>query len=289
MKAGFVLIGSVLISVTSAQAADLPSRKGPVVELPPAPATWTGPYLGLNAGGSWGENRGVSVGAVSLFENPLWFPGAAFAGAATGVVRGGDSGGFVGGGQIGYNLQLHPSFVVGVEADIQGFATSGGAGQTAGAVLNGFTGSTQSTITQLGRRLEFLGTVRGRVGYLVTPALLAYGTGGLAYGGVNLSLSQGSFDSAGFFGPGFGSSTFSDTLVGWTAGGGLEWEFAPKWTVKGEYLYYDLGSATTTAVVAGPDFTFNAAPGSFGWVHAASVATRFDGHLVRAGVNYRFD
>ena len=65
--------------------------------------------------------------------------------------------------------------------------------------------------------------MRGRVGYLITPTLLIYGTGGFAYGQVSA----------------FG---FNTTPTGWTAGGGVEWMFAPHWSAKAEYLYVDLSN-----------------------------------------------
>jgi len=101
------------------------------------------------------------------------------------------------------------------------------------------------------RGVDWLGTVRGRVGFLATPALLMYGTGGFAYGEVKVSTSitQSNTDCANF---GAGScvasnaatSGESQTRAGWTAGGGFEWLFAPQWSAKAEYLFYDLGSVT---------------------------------------------
>jgi outer membrane immunogenic protein len=67
---------------------------------------------------------------------------------------------------------------------------------------------------------------------------------------------------------------------GWTAGGGLEWMFAPNWTTKLEYLYYDLGSAS---------YTTGAYDSVFGAVTVATrTSTRFEGNIVRVGLNYKF-
>ena len=85
-----------LVAAGAASAADLPSRKGPVVAPVYVPAfTWTGFYVGANAGYGWGNVN------------------------ANGWANVGDLDGFVGGGQIGYNYQMGP-FVIGAEADIQG-------------------------------------------------------------------------------------------------------------------------------------------------------------------------
>jgi outer membrane immunogenic protein len=98
-------------------------------------------------------------------------------------------------------------------------------------------------------------------------------TGGLAYGGVRSSATN-------IFTPGT-AGTFagraSNTLAGWVAGAGVEWGFAPNWTVKGEYLHIDLGHSNVT--MAHPVHF----PISF-------AAFRFHHELytVRVGVNYRF-
>jgi outer membrane immunogenic protein len=118
---------------------------------------------------------------------------------------------------------------------------------------------------------------------LITPSLLVYGTGGLAYGGVNFGASV--FQVLTAFpavGPGISSTAFSDTRVGWTAGGGVEWMFMPNWSAKVEYLYYDLGNVTPPGSV----FVYPVVANPIG-VNGAT--TRFDGHIVRAGVNYHFN
>ena len=104
-------------------------------------------------------------------------------------------------------------------------------------------------------RVNWYGTVRGRLGFLFTPTLLVYGTGGLAYGGVNTTVNHNTLmvsfplTSQGLA-P--GSASFSDTRVGWTAGGGLEWMFMPNWSAKVEYLYTDLGTTSLSTFGARP-------------------------------------
>jgi outer membrane immunogenic protein len=142
--------------------------------------------------------------------------------------------------------------------------------------------------------LEYFGTVRGRLGYLVTPTWLAYGTGGLVYGRVkdNTSISQSNNDCASF--PGdclvsnvFSSGSISDTRTGWTAGGGLEWMFARNWSAKVEYLYYDLGSVTSSGTLVTGAGTFGGIAGTTSTV-AWQSTTKFNGNIVRLGVNYHF-
>jgi outer membrane immunogenic protein len=284
----FALIFSALLTVASARAADLPSHKAPP-PIPLASTTWTGFYVGLNAGGAWSASHDVAVGSVDLFDDPLWLPGVTFAASANGGLRDVNAAGFIGGGQIGYNYQFHSHLLVGLEADIQGIS-SGGDGRAIGSAFNNLTQSWATTTTSVQKRLDYFGTARGRVGFLLTPDLLVYATGGLAYGGARLTASQSSSDQLGFYGPGAATGSYGDTRVGWTVGGGAEWMFAPKWSAKIGYLYYDLGSATTSVgPVSGLAFTFNMPPNSVGWSYASNVSSRFDGHIVRAGVNYHFD
>jgi outer membrane immunogenic protein len=305
------LISATALSLAltaSALAADLPSTKAPPAYIPPPPPPmWTGFYVGLNVGGTFGDGNGnVYTAGGPIWESPAFGVGAAALIAGYGATSNSAiptaNGGFIGGGQVGYNYQFHNAFVVGLEADIQGIAGSGSSGNAVTAAPS--PAPTQAAFTAIGvgsasKGLDYLGTVRGRLGYLFTPTLLVYGTGGLAYGGANLSTSYFATDN-GVQGnvsplavPVFGGSSYSDTRVGWTAGGGLEWMFIPNWSAKLEYLYYDLGTMTSS-----PSFstlTFN--PGLalatgispvFGLIGQQSSAT-FRGHIVRVGLNYHFN
>jgi outer membrane immunogenic protein len=270
-----VSIIAATLAAGSAFAADLPSRKAPLIAPPPPPPMWTGFYAGLNAGWSWSNSNQVYTQTFSGVNDAEGASGAS-ALSATGVASA-PMDGFIGGGQIGYNHQFANNFVLGVEADIQGSTITGGGTFTG---VGQIPGKTDITIGQDHRSVEWLGTVRGRVGYLVTPNLLVYGTGGLAYGGVTADTSIFNVWTNGQAGG--GASHYSDTLVGWTAGGGVEWMFAPNWSTKVEYLYYDLGNAQwdTAWGIAGkatalPNFT--------------TTHTHFDGHIVRAGVSYHFN
>jgi len=255
---------------------------------PPPPPLWTGLYVGLNAGGAWSASNNVQISGADLWDNPGTGWGLASALSATSWLGGGNNGGFIGGGQIGYNYQFTGAFVAGIEADIQGVTSNGTAVDSVGAGVDPISGFTFVTQAQVRRSLDYLGTVRGRIGFLFTPTLLAYATGGLAYGGVNLTTYHSTIDTFGLF-PGSGVGAYSDTRVGWTVGGGLEWMFNPNWSAKVEYLYYDLGHATVNkSFVAGADPT-GALGGAIPYAYAPYTTARFDGHVVRAGVNYHFN
>jgi outer membrane immunogenic protein len=134
-----------------------------------------------------------------------------------------------------------------------------------------------------------LGTLRARLGFVPFDShILFYATGGLAYGHVESSTTY-SQSGCLFFGcasPTGATGSASSERVGWTAGGGIEYAVTPNWSFKTEYLYYDLG--TMSYALSPSTFTF---PG-FGGLHSAitntTASARFDGSIVRAGVNYRF-
>jgi outer membrane immunogenic protein len=259
---------ALALATGSALAADLPSRKEAPVYVAPAPvATWTGFYAGLNLGGGWSSQGGNnsylpyadstfglgSTPVAGLAPNLFFLPG--------GGTTGNNTGGVVGGGQIGYNYQMN-QFVLGVETDFQGTSITGGnqgnyAGLYASPYPTSATGVLSPLVTGNGGNLglPWFGTVRGRAGYLVTPTLLLYGTGGFAYGGVE-------------------AFQRSNTSTGWTAGGGVEWMFMPHWTAKLEYLYVDLDSSGINGAFTGWQLGNN---------HHPQL------NVVRLGVNYLFN
>jgi len=248
-------------AASPALAADLP-RRAPA----PAPAmvapvwNWSGFYVGLNGGYSWGRSsRDLN------FFNPV--TGATFATAA-GAGRDLDGGVF--GGQIGYNWQA-ANWVFGIEADAQ---WTGQQGST--TALCGVTGcSTVGTTATLTDKLEWFGTIRGRVGFTVTPSVLLYATGGGAYGSVKTDLALATA-VAGV--PIAAAGSRSTDRFGWTVGGGVEWMFAGNWSGKLEYLYMDLGSISNSVVF----------PTAAGLAVGANVTTQLTDHIFRGGINYRF-
>jgi outer membrane immunogenic protein len=264
--------------------------------VPPPPVmTWTGFYAGLNAGYTWSASNTVNTFTANVFGTPLLIGGPAFgvAGAALATANlPSRPDGFIGGGQAGYNYQFG-SWVTGLELDFQGIA-GGGRSSTLGssAIVPGFEGFPINQTLSVSRNLDWLGTVRGRFGYLMTPTVLIYGDGGLAYGQVSSSTSilQNIGNTPAV--PPFGSfGTFSQTRVGWTAGGGLEWLFFPNWSLKVEYLYYDLGRATY-ALSPLNSVAIGVGPGGATIPRSSALpvsTTRFNGNIVRAGLNYHFN
>jgi len=162
------------------------------------------------------------------------------------------SSGFFGGGQVGYNWQFPASqWLIGAEADFQGSAIRGELSTTTPAGTFG-----------IGTKLDWFGTARGRVGYSCSQ-FLPYVTVGFAYGQVR---DYAYTPAASFSTPGY-------THTGYTVGAGLEYAITHNLTFKTEYLYIDLGrSAYADGFVAG-----------------ATDSVRTTAHLVRAGLNYKFD
>ena len=239
-------------------AADLGARtytKAPAL----APVSnWSGFYIGGNLGYGWGNGDTD----VSFLPSPGAF-------GLNNTTLGARSTGVTGGAQLGYNWQIG-SLVTGLEADIQGSDIKGSA--RANATLLGTPIPVPDIVLSSETKLAWFGTVRGRLGITVTPDLLLYGTGGLAYGHVDASANydQGEGVSA--------PVSISKTKVGWTAGAGAEWMFARNWSAKLEYLYIDLGneSAIGHVTLAPPEFNVG-----YTW--------RFRENIARVGVNYHFN
>ena len=159
---------------------------------------------------------------------------------------------FLGGVQGGFDYQFAPNWVTGIEAEYSWMTRNN----------NGVTFPGGVVVTD---RDNQLGSVTGRVGYTWGPGLV-YAKGGYAFrDGNNLAVSVGGVPTTAFVATG-------NNRNGWTVGAGLEYLFAPNWSAKAEYQYYNFGTTTFTA---GP---------------APIVGSRFrdDDHTVKVGVNYRF-
>ena len=246
---------ALALAAGSAFAADMPYRKeAPYFMLQPS-LSWTGFYGGLNVGGGWSATRGGNQ--FVPFTDPA-LPGSVF--VLPGNNSASNSGGVVGGGQLGFDYQFGSSIVIGAETDFQGTSIDSGDRNPVTALASPFVpGSVLiplSSGNNVGLNLPWFGTVRGRAGFLITPSLLIYGTGGFAYGEVQGNLTG-----------------FSNTRTGWTAGGGVEWLFLPDWSAKAEYLFVDLSSGGTSS-------TFGFQSGAH---HHPEV------NIIRTGVNYHFN
>jgi outer membrane immunogenic protein len=294
-----VALGALSVSSAAAIAADMSLPPRPYAPYAPAyyhsavVYEWTGFYVGLSAGGGFGLG-GIDNNVTSAFCNIVFVgqgcdPGQASSAAAAAVPGGFDKthpSGFIGGGQIGYNYQMG-WFVWGVEADFSGADISGSNSKTATAIVFDNTTTIVDTIAgTANQKLDWLGTLRGRVGFVPFTPLLVYATGGLAYGHVSTdtTLSETVTVTGVPVCPCNATSTAStsSTQFGWTVGGGAEWMFAPHWSLKAEFLYYDLGHVsadmTLTELSGGVPFT----------TIGITSRVNFNGDIARGGINYRF-
>jgi high affinity Mn2+ porin len=193
---------------------------------------WTGLYVGAHAGFGRGSSTAVLADpATSTTSNSF--------------------GGMIGGVQAGYNYQLPSGMLLGVEADISfpNYLTS-----------NSVVSSLATVRSDVTEQWDYVGTARGRVGYVAGPWLV-YATGGLAWAGERFLNT-----------PAIGSDEKTlHTRLGWAAGGGVEYAFAPHWSLRLEYLYSQFGKA---------DITFPS---------ATQYTSNLDFQSLRVGLNRKID
>jgi outer membrane immunogenic protein len=286
-----VVAMSAVLGIGAASAADLPLKAAPMA-VPVL--SWTGCYVGGNAGWIGGENRSSLAPSGSY----LTAPGAAAPPNAAGT---GDfpediaalrhtydthsSGGLIG-GQIGCNRQ-NGRFVFGVEADWQWTSQRGTVDAAYASFANlGNPGFTDAAHTEhVSSSLNSFGTFRGRAGFDFNRVFL-YGTAGLAVGDVrsDTNVSFGTFPVTPVYNGAVHIGSDSQIRVGWVAGAGAEYAFAPNWSVKAEYLYVDLGTQTYRSPLVAA-VAPNAAGPNYSW----STSGRDRENIVRVGLNYKLN
>jgi outer membrane immunogenic protein len=239
---------------------------------------WSGFYAGVQAGNVagdsdvsaaiTGESRGCVIGFCSSYT-PYSLPDPAA--TASSRLRG-----MAGGVYTGYNWQWN-QLIIGGEFDIN----ASDADTAPASLVSIFNGGIQ--IGSFSTSLDWYGSARGRVGLDLAGGLMVYGTAGLAFGSVENSIGY----NVGTF-----SEAFSDreTRTGWTAGGGMEMQLfkSPRWRLKTEYLYTDLG---------GSDFFNQSLPNLDARIFGTGIQSRNNEasasadlkfHTVRVGISYAF-
>lgn len=226
-------------------AADLPAReyRAPPIAAPVPVYDWSGFYLGGNIGGAWDSGTSTNTALNGTFVSS----------------GSGNNSGVIGGGQLGYNFMASPNFLLGVEADIQGTS------------LNATNYSIDGTNSR-STKLDEFGTARGRAG-ITADNWLFYGTGGFAWShGTDTRTQIATVTSVPPIpAPGGTVESASNTRTGWTAGAGVEWGLTQNWTARVEYLYVDLGNATSVFPLSNRQQTSNLTM-----------------NVARFGVNYKF-
>ena len=261
-KSALILSAIFTLGGLAYAGSDSKEMKQTVAPAPTCPINWTGFYLGAHAGYGWG------MGDMSVDPLPS---AAAFVNLAP-TTFDPDMDGFVGGVQLGYNHQSG-IWVFGLETDFSGTTLDGSSTLSPIIQNNGTPFPGAGNHVTVSQDIDWMGTVRGRIGFTPTCRLLLYATGGLAYADVNFS---GDTEFRPFGTVNYPGSS-SETKVGWTVGGGAEIALNQHWSLKFEYLYYDLGddSVTVGANPALPPFQVR-----YNW------ETRV--HTVNAGINFKF-
>jgi outer membrane immunogenic protein len=258
MRRSFLLAAVFAIaSGQFASAADMPT-KAPVY----APAfNWNGFYVGADAGVLAARGSGTWTPLPSA----LLFGADAFTGDLNKTS-------FVGGIHGGYNWLLNSSVLLGVEADWSWTKNSASTAKTPWTL--GGVGFPPLSSTTMSRDINWLASLRGRLGMLVTPNALVYLTGGVAWGGFN----YGAAATNGVVGSYSVATSSSKTSAGYVLGGGVEWALTNNWLVRGEYLYYGMNSSQSALATS---TTFPTNPSGFSWDNAKI-------HVGRVGLSYKF-
>jgi len=241
------LVAVAVIGFASvASAADLPT-KAPIYKASPvALYNWTGFYIGGDIGARFSRAKWTTLDYDTLTPSAVDNP-ANLDRTSARI-----------GGYVGYNWMFAPAWLAGLEADI------GWAGGTAShtpfpgiAFLSPTLGAGNDFVNA---KLTWDASVRGRLGYLVAPNWLVYGTGGVAWQRINTSASCPGGGGISFCGlPGF-SDSFTETKTGWTAGAGVETMLWGNWIGRAEYRYADFGHVSNRLPPA-PAVGFHASVG----------------------------
>jgi outer membrane immunogenic protein len=307
-----------------------------------AKSKWNGFYGGLNAGYAWGITNKTTAASTPLYDTLGPNSGSVYSGifpvtsvqsspllGAGALANSGNMSikkdGIIGGLQAGYNYLFSSAYLAGIETDIQGTSITGTDNYTGGPVTQYLAYSYDDGTVNHGQgqrtnknifmgngsttsNVSWLGTTRGRLGWLALENFLLFATGGLAYGGVNATSYNNALLDQTYTNTINGStsgpinaqtfstnsySKYSAIKVGYVAGLGLEWMFSQYWSLKSECIYYNLGTTTFTgspiAFGHGPNTSIDEYIG-FSGVSASQPKTTvtFDGIIARVGLNYHF-
>ncbi|BAM93115.1 putative outer-membrane immunogenic protein [Bradyrhizobium oligotrophicum S58] len=251
----------------SALAADLAVKAPPV-----AAPSWTGFYAGVSVGGRWADNDWRTSDIAPAFGAGTFVPTAGTSGPIDSVAA-------RIGGYLGINWQFGPTWVAGLEGDF-GWADNNKTASPLPGTAGLFFGTPMVGLPAGSVKDSWDGSVRARLGYLVAPDTLVYGSGGVAWQRVELNANCALVPGNAFCFGNPHNETFGSTRVGWTAGGGIEHMIGGHWIVRADYRYADFGTWTQTFFIPG-----GVGPG-FDDRFTAHVTTRT--HTATIGLAYKF-
>jgi outer membrane immunogenic protein len=232
---------------------------------------WTGFYAGINVGGAFGSSNAQTA---TVYSSSGYFANTSVPAIAITGNQNFNPVGVIGGGQFGYNRQVAPRWVLGVEADYDAFKISASATGT-----TVYPCCSPSTFTILQKvSTDWMATVRPRVGYTAGKRSLLFISGGAAETKINYSsLFTDNYANANE------SATASVLRTGWIAGGGGEYSLNKHWSARAEYLYANFGSVKNAGNVLSAFSTPISYPAN-PFTHTATLT----GNIARVAVNYRF-
>jgi outer membrane immunogenic protein len=252
-----------------ALAADLPTHKSPPPPPVAAAPNWNGFYLGIEGGGVFSNNNWNTTGSGL---------GAGFLDTTNRTTFSPDGGRL--GGYAGFNYMISPTILTGLEGDI---AAGFGGSQTQTGIpgtLSFFTITAPTNDTVTAHNPSYDGSVRGRLGTLLTPNALLYATGGVAFADPKYSIyCPGPAAPSASFCSAAEAGSVSPTQVGWTIGAGVELLITNNWLVRAEYRFSDFGSRNST---------FFANGGVPAGIDSFTVRTRFSESIANFGISYKF-
>ncbi|WP_282611092.1 outer membrane protein [Pelagibius sp. Alg239-R121] len=236
-------------------------------------SNWQGIYIGANAG--WGiaysNLSPTCTDALDVEDGPFCInvPGSSSEGD-----------GFSGGGQVGYNYLIDRS-IIGFEFDLQHSSIEvAESNDSQFDLFYGIPAFTRPLFTTTAE-WKWLGTARLRLGHIVSDRLMVYGTGGTAFGGIEISSDFVNTGPTASFYPYQYPASKDIVEIGWTAGAGLEYALSKNWSVKLDALYVDLGEADISSG-CGPNCI--AGPSEF----SRGVDLDLRSAMIRVGINWRF-
>jgi outer membrane immunogenic protein len=288
-----LLAGIALVALAApAAAADMP-----VKALPPAPIDiWTGGYVGANVGYDWGRDTISSTGAPgscsTAAANCVTFPnGSSILSARAATFNTSlQRSGMIYGGQAGHNWLVHNMFwtsdgVLGVEVDFQGKSDAKSTTFSSVTADPNFAAFPMNQAYTQQDRINSLGTLRGRAGFLWGPSTLVYGTAGVAWASVKTSVAYLQNENDAPFLTSFGNANQATAEVfGPVVGGGVEWKWTANWSIKAECLYADFGNVTVNTQLIQRNLVLGGIQGTA----TANSNTHLHDNIARVGVNYRF-
>ena len=224
------LAAVAVVGVASvASAADLPVKApvAPVAPVAVAPS-WTGFYIGGEVGGRWSNSTWTTY-ALVVPNGPI--------SNRTGDIPASFSGSSVrAGGYLGYNWQVAPAWVLGIEGDVAWSKNNKSRPGVPGTWTPPFFAQVANDNSSV--NLGWDAAIRGRLGWLVAPSVMLFGAGGVAWQDVSINANcqvTGPWCSVPH------NTTFNTVKMGWTVGGGVEAKIWSNLLARIEYRYADFG------------------------------------------------